>query len=295
MAIRALKILSASVFALAAAAGAQTTVTQGETHQFQVLKDDPEGIAGKIVSVTIADAHFSGPEGLKAGLGANVLWGLNDRIQIQGDLLWYYVSINGAGGINYDLEGGAAFPLLRKTAIDSVKVILKYSESTSGNTVTRSVSFLPTTGTFLTQYKARGGAFSKRAGLKVDDKPGTEPTSFTAHGVYAGLEMVKQAAVFTEVDGRKAVTSGLTRIYADAMLLPAIGYDDQGGADDPAIFGWRVGYAAYLSPSPRNHPEFGRLEFFQVWPTLFIKAETGMRGGEGWFFNMGGGISILRM
>ncbi len=294
MAIRALKLLSASAFALAAVAAAQTTVTQGESHQFRVLKDDPKAVADKLISLNGATAHFSGAEGLKVGAGANVVWGLMDRLQLQGDLVWYYLSINNAGGVNYDLEGGAAYTLLEKTRTDDIKVILKFSESTSGNVRTQSATFINSQGTHLTSYKARAGVYSKRSGVKVDDKPGTEETSFTAHGVYAGLEMAKQAALFTEVDGRKGVTSGFTRFYADVMLLPAIGYDEQGSADDPSIFGFRGGMAAYLNPNARNHSEYGRLEFFQVWPTLFAKIEAGMRGGEGWFFHMGGGITLWR-
>ena len=92
MAIRALKLLSASMLALAAVAGAQTTTTPGETHQFQILKDDPKAIADKLISLNGATGHFSGAEGLKAGAGVNVLWGLMDRLQIQGDFLFYYLA-----------------------------------------------------------------------------------------------------------------------------------------------------------------------------------------------------------
>lgn len=286
------KIAAALALALATVAGAQTTT--GETHQFQILKDDPKAIADKFVSLNGATGHFSGAEGIKAGAGVNVVWGLMDRIQLQGDFIWYYLSVYSAGGFNYDLEGGAAYTLMEKTKTDEIKVILKFSESTSGNVRTQSATFIPSQGTHLTGYKARAGVYSKRSGLKVDDKPDTDPTSFTAHGVYAGLEMSKQAALFTEVDGKKGVTSGFTRFYADVMILPAIGYDEQGSADDPAMFGFRGGMAAYLNPNARNHSEYGRLEFFQVWPTLFAKIEAGLRGGEGYFFHMGVGLTLWR-
>lgn len=207
---------------------------------------------------------------------------------------YYYLSINNAGGFNYDLEGGAAYTLLERIRMDEVKVVLKYSESTNGGIRTRSATFIPSQATYLTAYKARAGVYSKRSGVKVDDGPTTDPTSFMAHGVYAGVEMSKQAALFSEVDGRKGVTSGLTRVYADLMLLPATSYDEQGDADDPGIFGFRGGFAAHFNPSKRHHAEFGRLEHYQVWPTLFAKAEAGMRGGEGWFFQMAGGISLWR-
>jgi hypothetical protein len=271
---------------------------RGETHQFQILKDDPETIAGKIVSLNIANAHFSDPEGLKLGAGAEVLWNLPAGLQAQGNFVLNYVSINDAGGINYDLEAGAAYPLYRKTKTDDIKIILKHSESKSTvgsvTTKTTETEFIPSKGSFLVQGKARGGFYTKRAGMDVGDGIRKETTSFSALGAYAGFELTSQASQFTEVDGRKGVTSGLTRVYVDGMILPVASYDEQGSADDPGIFGARAGLAAYFSPSGRNHPEYGRLDFLQMFPTLFFKSEVGMRGGEGWFFNIGAGLMVFR-
>jgi hypothetical protein len=290
-------IRHSALFASALALGAfaqTTTTTTSETYQFRILKDDPTAIADKVISLNGATGHFSSAEGLKAGAGVNVLWGLTDKIALQGDLILYYLSINNAGGLNYDLDAAATYPLKSSTQQKEARVVLKFSESTSGNTRTTSATFIPTQGTYLTRYQARGGVFSKRSGVKVDDKPTTEETSFMAHGVFAGLERVEQMCLFTEVDGKNGVTSGLSRIYADLFVLPATSFDEQGTADDPGILGGRLGLAMYLNPNKRNHPEYGRLEFRNAWPTLYAKTEVGLRGGEGWFFQMQAGLSLWR-
>ena len=103
-------------------------------------------------------------------------------------------------------------------------------------------------------------------------------------------------AQFTEIDGKKGVTSGLTRVYVDGMLLPVGSYaDGQDDGPDPALWGVRAGLGWYLNPSQRNHPEYGRLEFFNMFPTMYVKMEAGLRGDEGWFFNMGAGLMVLRL
>lgn len=297
MPFRAIRPLPAAAVALALQAGAMevaTTETSGNNVQFQVVKDDPNLIADKIVGLNGAVGHFSGAEGLKAGVGAHVLWGLMPKLQIQGDFLWYYLGIKDAGGFNYDLEGGAAFTLMGSTKTEEVKVILKFSEEKTATTKTTSATFVPSQATALTQYKVRGGVFSKRSGAVVDDKPDTDPTVFMSHGVYAGGEWVKQICLFTDINGKKGVTSGLTRIWADVMVLPATSFEEQGSADDPGIFGWRAGFAGYLNPNKRNHPEYGKLDMRNMWPTLFSKIEAGQRGGEGWFFQMGVGLLLFR-
>lgn len=155
-------------------------------------------------------------------------------------------------------------------------------------------TFIPSPATTLTQYKVRAGVFSKRSGAVPDPGPTTEETVFMAHGVYAGGEWSKQIAHFSNGNGKAGVTSGLTRVYVDAMLLPATSFEEQGTADDPGIFGWRAGLGIYLNPKRRNHPEYGKLDMRNVWPTLFSKIEAGQRGSEGWFFQMGLGLLLFR-
>ena len=301
---RAGAALVALALGTAPIAAAQTSVaTTTGTHAFRVLKDDPEAISRRIVGATLAHGHFSSPEGLKASLGADVLWALPflPGLEAQGNFYWSYLGINSAGGFNYDLEAGAAYPLYRTLKNRELKIILKYKETTDRGaatiTKTTEMKFIPSTANYLVQGKARAGLISKRAGYQTSgDDAGKEVSGFNSMGVYAGGEITSQVAQFTEIDGRKGVTSGLTRVYVDGLFLPVGSYeDDQGEGPDPALFGFRAGVAAYLNPSARNHPEYGRLDFLNMFPTLFMKAEAGLRTGEGWFFNMGAGLMVLRL
>lgn len=88
MASHAPGILAAFALALSPLAPSsqpRAEVTQAGTYQFRILKDDPRAVADKILSLSIATAHFSGAEGLKVGAGVDALWGLMDRLQLQGD------------------------------------------------------------------------------------------------------------------------------------------------------------------------------------------------------------------
>lgn len=283
-------ILIASLF-FALSANAQ------KTYQFKILKDDPNSVSENMVTLNLAHAHFSKREALKAGMGAEVIWGLGNKIQVQTHFMYYYLSINSAGGPNLDFEPGGAFTLSEKTRTKDLKVILNYSESstTVGNvrTTTKEVNYIPTTGNVLSKTKVRGGLYVKRSGVDVSTTPARALTVNTALGVYGGMEFTKQACLFSEIDGAKGVTSGYTRIYLDGMILPVSKYQSA-AATKPGIFGARFGFATYFNPNKKKNAEYGKLNHYQVYPTIYFKSEVGFRGGEGYFFNLGAGLTVFK-
>lgn len=278
---------------------AEVGFAQGDTHTLKILKDDPNAVSNHIVAINGSHGHFSKYEGLKAGLGTEVLWGLNDRMQIQHTFMLYYLSIKNAPGIDFNTEGGIAYTLSSRSKTDEVKIILSYKETKTETrttvTKTSEVKYLVSSATYLRTTKVRTGMMCKQSGMEVGDEIVNPTTNYFGFGLYGGLEFTKQACLFSEVDGEAGVTSGYTRFYIDGMFMPVSKYQTAVG-ENPGKLGARFGFATYFNPNKRRNPEYstGKLNNYQVYPSLFFKSEAGIRGGEGWFFNLGIGFMVHR-
>lgn len=277
-----------------------TVIAQADTHTLKILKDDPNAVANHIVGIHGSHGHFSKYEGLKAGLGTEVMWGLTSRLQVQHTFILYYLSIKNAQGIDFNTENGIAYTLSSRTKSDEVKIILSYKESKSqaGNIVTKTseVKYLVSTATYMRTTKVRTGIMCKQSGMEVGDAVVNPTTNYFGFGVYGGLEFTKQACLFSEVDGEAGVTSGYTRYYIDGMFMPVSKYADSFITEKPGKLGVRIGFATFFNPNKRKNPDYGtgKLNNYQVYPSLFFKSEAGIRGGEGWFFNLGLGFMVHR-
>jgi hypothetical protein len=274
-------------------------IAQSDTHSLKILKDDPNAVSNHIVAINGSHGHFSKNEGLKAGIGTEVLWGLNSRMQIQNTMMLYYLNIKNAPGIDFNMEGGVAYTVSSRSRTAPVKIILSHTESKSETsttvTTTSEIKYLVSSATFLSTTRVRTGLMCKQSGMVVGDEALAPVTNYFGVGVYGGLEFTKQACLFSEVDGKNGVTSGYTRFYIDGMFMPVSKY--QGAVtENPGKLGARFGFATYFNPNKRKNPEFGteKLKNYQVYPSLFFKSEAGIRGGEGWFFNLGLGFMIHR-
>lgn len=276
-------------------------VTEGETHTFLAVQDDPKYVSDKLIGLELCGpATFSSHAALNVGIGVNGLWTLQERLQIQGSLDWYLIQIN--GGMGLALEGGPALTFAEKSKVDDVKVVLKYSER-SYDTPTHhvkesSASWLESQATFLSKTKLRGGAYIYKTAYENEKKFSYGKLPYTMAGVYAGIEFSKQAALISEVDGQRGITSGLTRIYADALILPlrSFGGDSTGTirqAIGGGIFGGRLGFHTYFNPNKSKHAT-PKMRAYQVWPTLFWKIEAGYRPAEKFFFTMGMGFLLWK-
>jgi hypothetical protein len=181
-------------------------------------------------------------------------------------------------------------------------VVLKYSER-SYDTPTQhvkesSASWLEAKATFLSKTKLRGGAYVYKTAYENEKKFSYGKLPYTMAGVYAGIEFSKQAALISEVDGQRGITSGLTRIYVDALILPlrAFGGDSTGAIRQDiggGIFGGRFGFHTYFNPNKSKHAS-PKMHAYQVWPTLFWKIEAGYRPAEKLFFTMGMGVLLWK-
>ena len=138
------------------------------------------------------------------------------------------------------------------------------------------------------KFKIRGGLLSHQSAVELSV---FEEAPYFMTGVFGGFEFSTQAAVISEVDGDKGVTSGLTRLYADAVFMPVqrLNKVSQGvGA------GAKVGFQIYMLPSKTRRAKPDRLLPMQAYNSMFFKAELGVRPTEGWFFMMGTGLMIFR-
>ena len=296
-----MKGLFAALIVLSTSLGAVAQVTQGDEHTFQVIQDDPKYVSDKLLGMQLCGpATFSSFGGLNVGIGVNGLWALQEKLQIQGSLDWYLVQVN--GGMGFALEGGPALTLTERSKLDEAKVVLKYSER-SYDTPTEhvkesSATWINSQATFLSKFKARGGLYVYDTEYKNEKKFSYGALPYTMAGLYGGFEFSKQAALISEVDGQRGITSGLTRIYVDALILPlrAFGGDSTGTIRDAiggGIFGGRAGFQAYFNPNKAKRAT-PKMRAYQVWPTLFWKIEAGYRPAEKLFFTMGMGFLLWK-
>lgn len=276
-----------------------TTVAtaQGDTHQLKILKDDPHAVSDHLIGINGCHAQFSKNEQLKAGLGTEVLWGTGSNMQVQSSFTLYYLTLRNVDGPDFAFEAGAAYTLGEKSKTGGVKIILSHKEehydTPTEHVRTSETKYINSEATYLRKTKVRTGYYMKKAGMDYTDEALSAPAAYTGIGVYGGIEWSKQACLFSEVDGKKGITSGYTRFYIDGIFLPVSRFDIA-TAVKPGKGGFRIGYEAFYNPNKKNNPEYGKLAHYQVYPSLFWKIEAGMRGGEGWFFNMGLGFLVYK-
>ncbi len=277
--------------------------TPNETHEYLEIKDDPEFVADKLLSLELCGPlTFSKGAGLTLGIGLNGLWALTPKVQAQGTLDFLPIQIH--GGMGFGLEFGPALTLTERTKEKEVRVVLKYSDR-SYNTPTErvretSATWLNVTATYLTKMKVRGGAYVYKTTFENEKDFNYGPLPYTMAGIYGGFELSKQAALISQVDGRKGITSGLTRIYVDVLVLPlrSFGALDVDGTIRSAIgggiLGGRIGFQTIFNPNKSKNSSEGRLNDYQVFPKFFFKTELGYRPAEGVFWSLGGGLLVWK-
>jgi hypothetical protein len=266
------------------------TEKNGETYQFKKLVDDPTFVSDKIVSLA-AVGNFSKNAALSVGFSADVIWGLIPKVDLFGGI--NYAPINFTDFASHDIDLGGSFTFATSTKTKETKIVLKWSDSQSTSAqgvTTRSTSatYLTTDALYLRKYKLRGGYYSHRSAMEISV---FEDAPFYMTGIFAGFEFSTQAAVYSQVDDEKGVTSGLTRIYADAFLAPMqrINKVDQGVG-----VGAKVGFYIYMLPNKAHNAKPERLAPYQAYNSMFFKSELGFRPTEGLFFMMGTGLMIFR-
>jgi hypothetical protein len=292
------------VFAFALVGSAMSQTSTDNTYTYREILDDPYHVADKMISVEFCGpVTFSKNASISMGVAVNGLWAINNKLQIQSN--FDFMPIRFKGGIGIGLEGGGAFTLSEKTKEKEARVVLKWSDR-SYDTPTHhvretSATWLNATATYLSQFKARGGAYLYKTTYRNEkEHMALGPLPYTMAGVYAGIELNKQAALVSEVDGQPGITSGLTRIYVDALLLPlrSFGATDVGGTIRSTIgggiLGGRFGFQATFNPNKSKKSKLGRLNDYQVYPKFFFKTEVGYRPAEGTFFTLGGGFVVWK-
>ena len=263
-----------------------------EKVNFKVITDDPNHVSDKLVN-----AYFSFNYGknsdISIGFGVDGLWKIKDGIEAIGDLSYAPGLLIPFSGFHTEL--GGTYELSSKTKVKDVKVVLKWSDSKSqvGNTVyeNKSATWVDSKGTFLAKTKARGGLYMHKSGYRLKNNGLDVDGNFSMTGLFVGLEKSTQAALISEVDGKKGVTSGLTRFYADALVMPLIKVD---GTGDGFGVGGRLGFWTIFNPNKAKKSSPDRLVHYQAYQTMFFKVEVGYRPFDKYFFSMSTGINVFK-
>jgi hypothetical protein len=278
-----------------------TTTTTGETYEYREIEDNPDRVANKLVCLEFPFTFSKGAGGV-LGIAGDVMWGVTDNIQATGHAALNFIQIKGGTGFN--LEFGPTLTMGTKSKEKEARVVLKWSDRSYdvGNTrvTEKSATWLNATATYQTKFKLRAGGYVQKYSYENDKDFNFGKLPVTTAGVYAGVEIAKQAALVSEVDGKKGITSGYTRIYADAFILPlrSFGPTDVGGTIRSQVgggfLGGRFGFQTIFNPNRSKKAADGPLMDYQVYSKLFFRIETGYRPAEGIFFTMGGGFLIWK-
>ena len=271
-----------------------------KTYQFAKLLDDPNNVADKIVSLS-AVGNFGKNTDMSAGIEADVLWGLTDRLSTFGSLA--YSPVNFADFSSHDWDLGASFTFANSRKTKDVKIVLKWSDTGSTTsrynsntgrtteTTTRSTSatYLESEAVYLRKYKVRGGLYGHRSAFEPESWLASQPLFMS--GIFGGFEFSTQASVVSLVDDVKGVTSGLTRIYADVLLAPVHRVNKVGQGFG---IGAKGGFCIYMNPNKARSAKPESIAAYQAYNSMFFRAEIGVRPTQGWMFMMGTGIMIFR-
>lgn len=145
--------------------------------------------------------------------------------------------------------------------------------------------------TYLSTTKARGGLYLHKSGYLLKNNGLDVEGSFGMTGLFLGFEKSTQAALISEIDGQKGITSGLTRIYADALVMPLTNVDGTGNGFG---IGGRVGFWTIFNPNKAKKASPDKLVHYQAYQTMFFKAEIGYRPFDKYYFSMSAGINIFK-
>ena len=81
------KLIFTLMLAMFVGRAAFSQSTPNETHEYLEIKDDPEFVADKLLSLELCGPlTFSKGAGLTLGIGLNGLWALTPKVQAQGTL-----------------------------------------------------------------------------------------------------------------------------------------------------------------------------------------------------------------
>lgn len=290
------QLLSIALFACSIINFAQSS----KSVQYAKLEDNPELVSDKLVTLH-AVGQFGKNTETSIGIEANALFKIRNNLSVFGSL--NYGLINFSDFTSFDLEAGGLLKFKTKDKIKDVKIVMSWSDHSSTSTSrsgsrtyetttrSQSMSYLEDKAIYRKEMSLRGGAFINRFAQKGSMALGVENTPLFQTGIFGGIEHSTKAAVITSVDGVKGITSGLTRLYADALITPI---NKSNRVSNGFGIGGRAGFCIYMLPNKSKNAKPERLDDRQAYNWMFFKSEIGIRPSQGWFFMMGTGIIIFK-
>lgn len=271
-----------------------------ETVEYAKIEDNPDLVADRIVTLSMTGQYGKNTE-TTVGIEANALIKLQDKVSVFGNFTYGFVNFSNFA--SYDLEAGALLKFRTKEKVKKVKVVMSWSDNMSTTnkynsndgktyettTRNRSESFIEDKAIYRKELNLRAGAFSQRSAQ--------ESVTFGANfplyqlGVFGGIEHSSKAAVISTINGEKGITSGLTRLYADALITPV---DKSNKVSNGFGIGGRAGFCIYMLPSKSIKAKPESMDARQAYSLFFFKSEIGVRPTQGWFFMLGTGIMLYK-
>lgn len=269
-----------------------TVLYTQETVNFKVINDDPNYVSDKLVNAYFS-FNYGKNSSISIGFGADGMWRIKEGIDIIGDLSYSPALLVPFSGLHTEL--GGAYHLSKKSKIKDTKVVTKWSDSRSqvGNTIyeKKSVSWVDSKATYLSLTKVRGGLYIHKSGYSTKVNGLDVEGNFGMTGIFLGFEKSSQAALISQIDNVKGVTSGLTRIYLDGLVIPLTKVDGTGNGFG---VGGRIGFWTIFNPNKAKKASPEKLVHYQAYQTMFFKAELGYRPFDKYYFSMSCGINVFK-
>lgn len=280
-----------------------TVYTQkNKTVQYAKLEDNPDLVSDKIIALSMT-GQFGGETETTIGFEANALFKIQNKISVFGSI--NLAPINFSDFTSYDVEAGGLLKFRTKEKVKDVKIVTSWSDNSSTTTSynnrngksyetttrDRSMNYLDDKAIYRKELNLRGGLFSLKYSQKGRSDLGESNLPLNQIGVFGGIERSTKAAVISSIDGEKGITSGLTRIYADALITPV---NRTNKVSNGVGVGGRAGFCIYMLPNKTKNASPSRLTGRQAYGLMFFKSEIGVRPTQGWFFMMGTGIMLYK-
>lgn len=266
---------------------------QAQTYSYSVLENDPSKAYSKFIAPEWG-AEFSGAN-LSVLVGANARMGISDVLAFEGAAQIDVYQINGSG-LGYRLEGGVFLPLITKTKVKEVPIILSYNPY-AGSKYENGRQYNIEETKYITvpdmdykdQLGLRGGIYTRNLGVESDGIRAVAASgSLLLAGPYIGFQKTSQAYVKAKIDNEvERIGAGFGRYFIDLTLFPVRSLSDEAIAPDlkkDRFVGWRAGYQWYLDPHDN--------EYKRLMNSVFT-GEIGSRPYTGFYINMTWGFAFM--
>lgn len=231
------------------------------------------------------DAGFKNTSGAMMVFGAEAFYPVTRRIGVEGMFaLPIYRFDNSVGASVYEVGGEYALIARNKTGKTSFLLSLSWSDDAVTSTRTTTYKFVEFQTQFRRDISVRGGFYRHQSAYQYYyTEHSYDVVDMQQTGIYGGIgwETGNFAHIRNTSNKRTRAYGGLSKLFADVMVLPTEVQSKSYNESKKATLGWRLGWKFHITPYKKDKTILKeRAGFFA---NSFYRIEFGQRPHEGIF------------